>query len=60
MLTSGFPWFPKIGAVPESNRNLWTDAYLGAFAISANVRLVTYDRGFSRFESDGLDWQLLH
>jgi toxin-antitoxin system PIN domain toxin len=33
--------------------NLWTDAYLGAFAVSAGLRLVTFDKGFSQF--NGLD-----
>jgi predicted nucleic acid-binding protein len=32
---------------------LLTDAYLGAFALSAGLRLVTFDRDFSRFP--GLD-----
>ena len=30
--------------------NLWTDAYLAAFAKCARLRLVTFDKGFSRFE----------
>ena len=32
---------------------LWTDAYLAAFAISAGLRLVTFDKDFERFP--GLD-----
>src|SRR6185295_15746537 len=28
--------------------NLWTDAYLAAFAKCAGLRLVTFDQGFSR------------
>lgn len=28
----------------------WTDAYLAAFAQSAGMRLVSFDKGFSRFE----------
>lgn len=35
----------------------WTDAYLAAFAIAGNYRLVTFDRGFRRFV--GLDLLLL-
>lgn len=27
----------------------WTDAYLAAFSIAANCRLVSFDRGFRRF-----------
>jgi hypothetical protein len=30
--------------------NLWTDAYLAAFSIRAGLRLVSFDKGFSRFE----------
>ena len=33
---------------------MWPDAYLAAFAIAANLRLVSFDRDFSRFE--GLNW----
>ncbi len=28
---------------------LWTDAYLAAFAVSAGLRLITFDRDFERF-----------
>jgi hypothetical protein len=34
------------GMIPR----MWTDAYLAAFAISAGMRLVTFDNDFSRFE----------
>ena len=33
---------------------MWSDAYLAAFAIAGNLRLVSFDRDFSRFP--GLDW----
>jgi hypothetical protein len=36
---------------------LWTDAYLAAFALSAGLHLVTFDRGFRQFT--GLDVILL-
>ena len=36
---------------------LWTDAYLAAFAIAAGLRLVSFDRDFTRFP--GLDLLLL-
>jgi toxin-antitoxin system PIN domain toxin len=32
----------------------WTDAYLGAFAVSSGTRLVTFDSDFARF--GGLSW----
>ncbi len=37
--------------------NLWTDAYLSAFASVAGLKLVSFDRGFSKFS--GLDFLLL-
>lgn len=39
--------------------NLWTDAYLAAFAIAAGYRLVTFDRGFRQYKADGLELELL-
>ncbi len=46
----------------ESSRpapKLWMDAYLAAFAISGDCRLVTFDRGFRKFQAKGLDLLLL-
>ena len=37
----------------RTSPNLWTDAYLAAFATTGGMRLVTFDKGFSKF--DGLD-----
>ncbi len=37
--------------------NPWTDAYLAAFARVAGLKLVSFDRGFSKFA--GLDFLLL-
>ncbi len=31
--------------------NVWTDAYLAAFAQSADFELVSFDRGFARYRS---------
>lgn len=42
----------------RSSPNLWTDAYLAAFARCAGLRLVTLDHGFSRFS--GLELLILH
>jgi predicted nucleic acid-binding protein len=33
---------------------LWTDAYLAAFALSAGLRMVSFDSDFGRFA--GLAW----
>ena len=38
-LTKGFPYSPK----------LWQDAYLAAFAVAADLPLVTFDQGFRKF-----------
>jgi toxin-antitoxin system PIN domain toxin len=43
----------------SQSTNLWTDAYLAAFAITADYRFVTFDRDFRRFETDGLNLELL-
>jgi toxin-antitoxin system PIN domain toxin len=43
----------------QSAPKLWMDAYLVAFAMCAQVRFVTFDRGFDRFRAAGLDLLLL-
>jgi len=40
-----------------SSPNLWTDAYLAAFAQTSELRLVSFDRGFVKFS--GLDFHAL-
>lgn len=37
------PVFRSIGAVKASSPKLWADAYLSAFALAANLQLVTFD-----------------
>jgi uncharacterized protein len=37
--TRGYPFSPK----------LWQDAYLAAFAVTADLELITFDRGFGKF-----------
>jgi len=34
----------------KASRDFWTDAYLAAFALSAGMRLVSFDSGFTRFK----------
>ncbi len=41
----------------RTSPNLWTDAYLAAFAKSGGLRLVSFDHGFTRFS--GLDLLVL-
>jgi toxin-antitoxin system PIN domain toxin len=36
-----------------ATRDFWTDAYLAAFAMSADLRLVSFDSGFTRFSGLG-------
>jgi hypothetical protein len=50
----------RLGALCNLGRtspNLWTDAYLAAFASCAELRLVSFDQGFTRFA--GLDVLIL-
>jgi len=46
-------WF-KLGARNVPAHNMWMDAYLAAFAISAQLPLATFDKGFKDFETHGL------
>jgi len=39
--------------------NLWTDAYLAAFAKAAKLQIVTFDRGFSKFTDVGFPFIIL-
>ncbi len=51
-------WFEFATAtMPATMR--WMDAYLAAFAIESGMRCVTFDRGFKKFVSTGLDLRLL-
>jgi len=47
----------KFVASCATTPNLWTDAYLASFASVAGSRLVSFDRGFSKFR--GLHFLLL-
>lgn len=40
----------RLATAGRFSPNLWTDAYLAAFAMRAGLRLVSFDKGFSRFE----------
>ncbi len=39
----------QLTKTPQAVRNLWTDAYLQAFAQLKDVRVVSFDRDFQRF-----------
>jgi predicted nucleic acid-binding protein len=44
----------ELGTKTGVSGNWWTDAYLAAFAIGHDIRLVTFDADFRRFTPDGL------
>ncbi len=44
----------QLAEVQTASPKVWMDAYLAAFAIVGNLRLVTIDAGFRTFESQGL------
>lgn len=41
--------FASLSTQPGLPRQLWTDAYLAAFAIAGGCRLVSFDSDFARF-----------
>ncbi len=49
----------KLAASGVSSPKVWMDAYLAAFAIQAGSELVTFDKGFRKFEKAGLALRLL-
>lgn len=46
--------FPRLGMRGIHAPKLWTDAYLVGFAMAADHDLVTYDKGFGKFQGAGL------
>ncbi len=40
---------------PQPSPNLWTDAWLAVFALTTGFTLVTFERGFSRYEGIPLE-----
>ncbi|MEO5913184.1 MAG: TA system VapC family ribonuclease toxin [Luteolibacter sp.] len=44
---------------PTASPKVWMDAYLAAFAISGNLRFVTFDSDFSQYRNYGLELELL-
>jgi toxin-antitoxin system PIN domain toxin len=51
--------WPKFGALRKPAPKLWMDAYLAAVAITGGWTLLTLDRDFLQFESQGLEVWLL-
>jgi len=46
-------WF-KYANLTSASTNIWMDAYLAAFAVLTQSRLVTFDKGFRVYK--GLNW----
>ncbi len=49
----------KLATRNTASPKVWMDAYLAAFAIAGGLRLVTLDKDFKSFVSQGLDLVLL-
>jgi uncharacterized protein len=47
--------WPSLASRTTASPNVWMDAYLAAFAIKADLTLVTLDRDFTTYEKNGLD-----
>jgi predicted nucleic acid-binding protein len=43
------PIWRRLTRSSKGEQETWTDAYLAGFAIAAQARFVTFDRGFSRY-----------
>ncbi|ADV84056.1 TA system VapC family ribonuclease toxin [Terriglobus saanensis] len=46
--------FASIASTTASSPKLWNDAYLSAFAVTAGLRLVTFDRALARRTSGSI------
>jgi predicted nucleic acid-binding protein len=49
----------KLGALNRTAPKVWMDAYLAAFAITLDVKLVTLDSDFKTYVANGLNLRLL-
>lgn len=49
----------RLSTRPTASPKLWMDAYLAAFAISGHHQMVTFDKGFRKFDKEGLNLELL-
>ena len=41
----------KLTMLTTYSTNVWTDAYLAAFALTADLEMITFDKGFAQFKS---------
>ncbi len=49
----------QLASIETASPKVWMDAYLAAFAICAAIPLITFDRDFKKYRSDGLNLVLL-
>jgi toxin-antitoxin system PIN domain toxin len=49
----------RFASIPSASPKVWMDAYLAAFAIAANMTMVTLDKDFLSYDSEGLNLILL-
>jgi uncharacterized protein len=54
------PLWHRLAVTDSTAPKIWMDAYLAAFAISADLHMVTLDRDFRAFEQHGLQLRLLN
>ncbi len=50
----------RLASLDTASPKVWMDAYLAAFAIGSGLRMLTLDRDFNNFVSQGLDLNLLN
>ena len=41
----------KFSQLQTFSTNVWTDAYLAAFAVAADFEMVNFDKGFAQFKN---------
>ncbi len=54
-----FDKWRALATLDTASPKVWMDAYLAAFAIQSGLRMLTLDKDFKNFESQGLDLWLL-
>ena len=53
------PLWRRLASRPTTSPKVWMDSYLAAFAISGDLRIITFDHDFKSFASSGLKFNLL-
>lgn len=50
----------RLASCDTASPKTWMDAYLGAFAIAAGLRMISLDQDFKKFVTHGLDLVLIN